>query len=578
MDIELKTKYVSEGMEPYLNRFHTANPILISAPTGSGKTTFIIKKLLPHFLLRFPDSNVIILSNRIALDFQIKNEIETSLSSYFPQKHFAMQFINLSYVPAIRNPSSKDIVAFSRPSGNIITLRYQNAYLLDRMSLSGPCLLVMDEVHYFTSDALFNTYTSNLITLISKFQNAIRVYLTATPDLVKGAIFSYENLFQQGHMGPNNCYFNYGLSNDNPPSMILPKNNCFDTFYIRKNYSNYSCYYFHKMIELLQQIKSHATTEKWLIFVNKKTEGMQLAKQLRDMNISCSFQHAENKQTKSWKRLLHENQLPTQVLITTKVLDNGFSLKDSNLTHIVLPFTDQTTLLQMIGRKRLRTDEHVTLYFKVPSIPEIRSKKLKYNKMYYFIHQYYMKGGRILPELWKTQDKSIHQLFYITEITRIPRTAENSHFMYEPSDLNGIHLYLNPLAEVAVSHLCSYFWKLNDLLDTSDQDIEHVYISFLSKWLDKEPSEFHPMIDCSPILSDFCDTILQKYTTTTGLNEEEFFALYTELLPAFDLLKNCYAHSDPKHRKADVNTILKHLEPPLKVIKRQKRFYIRPLL
>ena len=58
-------------------------------------------------------------------------------------------------------------------------------------------------------------------------------------------------------------------------------------------------------------------------------------------------------------------------MISTTVLDNGVSIHDSDLKHIVLPSHNKTEFLQMIGRKRLADNETVKLYIKNHTYKEI---------------------------------------------------------------------------------------------------------------------------------------------------------------------------------------------------------------
>ena len=68
-------KYVVEGIsEDEIKRFKPQNPVIISAPTGSGKNFFIFNQLLPK-LLRESNDEIFIVSNRIALTRQTKLKI-----------------------------------------------------------------------------------------------------------------------------------------------------------------------------------------------------------------------------------------------------------------------------------------------------------------------------------------------------------------------------------------------------------------------------------------------------------------------------------------------------------------------
>ncbi len=72
-------QYVSNALKDEFENWNPRDPILIDAPTGSGKNTFIIKELIPK--AQKMNKNILILSNRIALSVQQKILIMKSLGS-----------------------------------------------------------------------------------------------------------------------------------------------------------------------------------------------------------------------------------------------------------------------------------------------------------------------------------------------------------------------------------------------------------------------------------------------------------------------------------------------------------------
>ena len=137
MYCQLYSKYIQNSIYQFPNVFHTANPVLISSPTGSGKTTFIVENLIPTFLYHFGSTcaDIVILSNRIALDTQIKQSIFGLLSKKYPfllfrkiyTKHLFLSDLppEEQFEPAIRE--DEEPISYVGERIRITILRYQSA-------------------------------------------------------------------------------------------------------------------------------------------------------------------------------------------------------------------------------------------------------------------------------------------------------------------------------------------------------------------------------------------------------------------------------------------------------------------
>ena len=66
---------------------------------------------------------------------------------------------------------------------------------------------------------------------------------------------------------------------------------------------------------------------------------------------------------KAWDQIAQEEKFSQKILITTEVLDNGVNIKDTNLRHIVIQDMEQTTFLQMLGRKRFLNEDETEKTF-----------------------------------------------------------------------------------------------------------------------------------------------------------------------------------------------------------------------
>lgn len=70
---------VYDGLKDEVDSWNSRDPVLIDAPTGSGKSTFVRKELIPRALQA--NKNVLILSNRIMISTQQKKMIMEDIQS-----------------------------------------------------------------------------------------------------------------------------------------------------------------------------------------------------------------------------------------------------------------------------------------------------------------------------------------------------------------------------------------------------------------------------------------------------------------------------------------------------------------
>lgn len=382
-------KWVSEGMQEVLDQWNTLpiqlnhmyweppTPILIKAPTGTGKTTFIEQNLTQTAALK--GASVLMFVNRTALVKQIINDsCKISLGYYF-------------------SPSSLNGIRLVR---NLIVLTYQQFagdYNTVMSSLALPQnirFVVMDEVHFFAADASFNYQTANIFQNILAYSyNKQRIYMSATPEFVK-PIIAYEE-----YMAHNQYYYNYVYGravndralleqagqdkNNNPITTqeiyatyaahqaemernyrILPK--CIYEYNFPSKSYDVNPKFFYSWDTIIDTIKRSDSKEQWLIFVSKDEDGEYLEEKLDGISAFVTAR----KKGRILERLEQTAKFTQRVLITTSVLDNGINIKNSNLNNVVIDSTDSVQLRQMLGRKRIIDNERVNLYVRNKTISD----------------------------------------------------------------------------------------------------------------------------------------------------------------------------------------------------------------
>lgn len=316
-------------------------PVLISAQTGKGKNYFIMHRLREFAKQR--GMSILYVSNRIALDLQQKQELA-----------------ELTHINRKIFPSDVDRLEDIEEFSNITVLTYHKLYhrLLDK-NANEWCkrfrFVVLDECHFFYSDAFFNPFTGDILKRIPQmFPNAVRIYMTATFDDVFEPIRFYEAL-------------------EDPEDF----HEYFDTeshkYFFPRDYSNYTTFFFSEAQQIKEKVQEDSTDGKWIIFVTSKAMGLSLCKELNDGKAAkpiAAFIDAQSRVSDDytiqvlWKQLCATGRFPGKVLITTSVLDNGFSIKDPEVANVVLFTNDKTEFLQELGRCRLGPGQRINVFIK----------------------------------------------------------------------------------------------------------------------------------------------------------------------------------------------------------------------
>lgn len=332
-------KYVADGIsENDIKRFKPQNPVIISAPTGSGKNFFIFNKLLPK-LLRESSDEILIVSNRIALTRQTKLKIAEIIEDCTG---------NNTYKKALQTDyTNEGIDNYVLKLGPVNICSYHQLYEQKRLNTNTQFkYVILDEFHFFTSDATFNPHTYNIVQyIIEQGQKSIRIYLSATPEVTfevvclaeceylekeieqvktrceqacsspaENAVMSYSaypetfcafieskipgipskeyriDEVQQLKQSLTNVYtdpFAYQWLTAHFPQYHLPYITI-EYFYLRRNYDylNFKGFY-QDNEELIESIRT--SESKWLIFVTSKSEGEKLRNTLINENIGCCF-------------------------------------------------------------------------------------------------------------------------------------------------------------------------------------------------------------------------------------------------------------------------------------------------
>lgn len=440
-----------------VERHQKASRIFIESPTGTGKSSFVLDKLFPFAAEK--NYNILYLANRSALNQQIKNAVARKLK--------------------VKEKIKKDEATFYLPESFccLTVINYQ-AISLDSTALetflSDYAYIVFDEAHFFVEDSLFNAKTGLLLkSVLDASPDAVWIFLSATLDGSEELLLTAADKIQ-----PNNLI-------DANLNKVVFRDHC---IVYKNNYQSavYTPSFFRGIDDLMPVI-NRTVGEKWLIFVSSIQRGKALQQRIKkETGRKAVFLSSENKAGKRWEMLSAEERYDEDVLIATKVLDNGVNISDKGVQHIVIPFCDQTEFMQMLGRRRTDEGERVYLYVEVPTIQKVNTLRhgveTKRNAINGVKRCAPNKRNALLAKMWEAGRKDINSLFYINKAGNL-----TSNFLAEEK-LKQLSDFYGTLAvrykEGACYEKTVLTWiKMEDsepvyLGQTASEDI----IGFLSRW------------------------------------------------------------------------------------------------
>lgn len=544
--INFEQKWLSDGIgEDYkswetngLNNATDTSHIFIESSTGTGKTSFILNKLLPYATEK--QRRILYLCNRTALEKQIKNTLANKL------------------IPARSDIPCTDNNTFFFPEKNaaITVLNYQS--LMSNIKqcqqnghFSNPFYyIILDEAHFFLEDALFNSLTGILYDkIMTHFSRAVLIFMSAT-------IIDFEDI--------------YNLTKINPPNYCFYQNVNITTTKYHNSFTNthYHPYTYQKDTEIISKIRACPDNEKWLIFVSSKKAGESLKIKISESTgKTVAFLDSSKKKTVTWERIVKNSHFTENVLISTKVLDNGVNITDPSVKHIVLPFCCKTDFLQMLGRKRFtEKNEIANVYIKIPTIQALNAqlKQLSYwsKTMNVFIRKKHNPEFMLsqLRRLWSNCDRNMNSLFYIN---------------------NSKNLDINVPAYIKIDLMRKFYQSLKENYYKGD-----FFSNIIKDWFgESTKTVLSPvtMPNCNS-LDDFITLYLDKTITDDTIEDiyNGFQQLYkmhcsTSITDSKKLKEALSIRKGRNRRISTINNELKFLDFPYKITKRQGRWVLRKI-
>lgn len=328
-------------------------PLFLVSQTGTGKTTFMFKTCLR--VAARENKRLLYLCSRKALASQIK---EIAMQDELNRNNK-----NRGYTVAEMKEYFTDKgIEKEHEFGLLDIYTYQDFFYVEKMDWKNYSIVVLDEAHFFVSDASFNSYTEEILQkIVNAFCYTRRIYLTATPEESMDIIYNMEFKYLKS------AAYHYNLNYERPTGLHI--------FFVDTDYSYINPFFFTNQEEIVKKIRETEDSIRWFIFIRSKESGRKLAKKLDLPRNDITYYDADTDKEKNdfYQELIQYEELKTKVTISTKVFDVGINVKTENL-NIVLFEDNAVELKQMVGRKRIKAQEKVNVFFYVPSINEIKRR------------------------------------------------------------------------------------------------------------------------------------------------------------------------------------------------------------
>ena len=385
------TDSIKEALEEEVPYWRYWKAILIDAPPGRGKTSFVYEVLIPLAIKM--NRNVLLVANRNALSLQMKLDVMELIGSPLRDRLTDLGIRETDIFGSVGIVSYHSLPRFLNDP--------ENEDWLDNVEY-----VVADECHYFTSDSSFNDLTEWHLKLITKhFKRAIRVYMTGTSWDVLRPIADAE----------------MAIKYDKERACKVHLDREIIRYHWEQDHSHVDLRFFRDLEEIKQLILGNPN-EKYMIFVDSRDSGRALADALG--KDRATYLDAESKGTKEMTKLLKEQTFDRQVLVTTKVLDCGINLWDNRLRHIVTVTDDRVSMLQMLGRKRRKPGERVNLYVCDMDLKLIAKRYRDGQELLAALREYQEGDTEVHHQMarscWRSEDRKYRIYFRITDWSIVP--------------------------------------------------------------------------------------------------------------------------------------------------------------
>lgn len=429
-------RFLSDIIGDDYKNWNAGQSVLACTSTGSGKTWFVVNRLLPY--AKTQGKHVVYYCNRKFLNMQVQASARKQIYGELGEDKEGLA----SYL----HVRTYQHTEHQRDFPNVLEVDENgNEHLIDESKI---LYYVFDEAMYPVQDASFSSSTQYWYKKAPELtrKKAVTVFLTATPEpfylYLKSGREGIRALFQEFVVRfsvSENIYYDRWSYYLNYPGVEQPALKAFlgdpyvklfdwiqdaytrnthwvDHYYAEERnlsacYDYADTYYFDEIDSLAHLIaKSVKESQKksserecdvedaWLVFVRTLEDAKSLRLALKTLDcssvvISSKFtkrydgKPAKRKNTNKeiFYKLVNEEYLGTHVLISTSVLDCGVTLHAKNVKNLVICQPNKTSFLQMLGRIRVEEEERINLYVQSYTPKTIEGYAQKYLHDFLFL-------------------------------------------------------------------------------------------------------------------------------------------------------------------------------------------------
>lgn len=319
MRFEIGTKYSDVITEEMIESWGTEN-VIFNGATGSGKTYFIENNL--HTFCVKNNKKILYLCNRKALFDEVRN-IKDNNDLYKLD-------IMLYQVLQEKLKNNEELLEYD--------------------------YIICDEFHYITSDARFNKYTDIAYDYIVSREKSCVIFMSGTAISIFNKL-KHDNIVKEEREYVVPYSYNYVEEVQ---------------FYTKKN----------TVIDIIENILN-TTDDKIIYFCNSTANAVEVYKNFKKQSVFRCSNRTRNNEAKILndedciqeynKELITFN---ARLLIATKAIDNGITLKDRKIKHIISDIFDLESMQQCLGRKRsIDKDDTCKFYIRKYSKKEVSGFK-----------------------------------------------------------------------------------------------------------------------------------------------------------------------------------------------------------
>lgn len=480
-------KYISDAVGEEYKQWKPGDIVFLSSPTGSGKTTFVLKVLLPA--LASVNGKMLYLVNRSILKRQMEEELRD-----FPLEQ--QRCIKIELYQTIE----KRILTLSEYVPNGIRL---NGKVFQEAQEKYSCV-ICDEAHYFMADSNYNTNTILSYEYIDMaFCSKLRIFMSATISQVQEVI--KKDFLDQKFIRSTWMNQKLTISHNVNVFSILRGGKIWE-YDAEKDYSYLDIRVLHKREEVADVIKKE--DGKWLIFVDSREFGSILNKDII-CKLDCdesgvafitSDYREEDDAMNEVQFLAKKKKQGSRIVITTSVLDNGISLHDRELRNVIIIADTEAEFIQMLGRKR--EDGGVTkLYIYKLDKNHFLKRQRKNKQRLEIVKQYMSEVNEYMSQfgqndqgvkgLTESEEKALtfQHKKWLRKLMNGDVDFENIRALF--LDVNG-YLVLNRLAAENLKALDKFYSEIIRLFESMRED---AYLYEQLSWLKKKEPEIEEILE-----------------------------------------------------------------------------------